>query len=58
MAVYGLKGGAAYMYHAEGIRNNIKEHVYNEEQRKEVFKGLFEVTAGLTDPAPTLEKFI
>jgi len=22
MCVYGLKGGCAYMYHAEGIRNN------------------------------------
>lgn len=30
MCVYGLKGGAAYMYHAEGIRNNT-ENVYTEE---------------------------
>lgn len=30
MCVYGLKGAAAYMYHAEGIRNET-EGVYDEE---------------------------
>lgn len=56
MCVYGLKGGCAYMYHSEGIRNSIKDKdVYGEGPRTEVFKELFAITAGLTDPNPTLE---
>lgn len=53
MCVYGLKGGAAYMYHAEGIRR-YTEGVYDEDKRREVMHGLLEVTAKLTDPNPDL----
>lgn len=47
MCAYGLKGAAAYLYHAEGIRNET-EGVYDETVRKEAFKQLFVITAGLT----------
>ena len=45
------------MYHAEGIRNKT-EGVYDEAARKEVFKQLFDITAGLTDPNPSLESLL
>lgn len=50
MCVYGLKGGCAYFYHAEGVRKYKKES-YTEEKRLEVFNSLINVTASLTDPS-------
>lgn len=59
MCVYGLKGGCAYLYHAEGVRNNsMDKKIYDEDQRKSVFKDIVVITAGLCNPNPTMEELI
>lgn len=57
LCMYGYKGLVAYFYHAEELRNFDKS-IYTEEQRKELFKKIFEVYAGLTNPNPTLESLL
>lgn len=47
MCCYGMKGLAAYFYHAEQLRAEDKS-VYSEDQRKEVFKQVFDIAAGMT----------
>lgn len=49
MAIYGMKGGAAYLYHAEGVRRACKdpEAAYKDLVRDKMFQGLFEVMAEL-----------
>lgn len=48
LCVYGIKGAAAYFFHAEHLRAE-KKDTYDDETRKRIYKTLFEVNAGLTD---------
>lgn len=57
MAVYGLKGISAYLYHAEGLRARSKE-AYTDTERKDVFKEIIRVMAELTNPNPTMESLL
>lgn len=45
------------MYHAESLRK-YDNSVYSEEDRRSLFKKIFEIYAGLTNPSPTLESLL
>lgn len=57
MAVYGMKGGCSYFYHAEQMRKE-KPDLYSADDRKKVYKLFFEVMAGLCKPNPALDYLI
>lgn len=57
MAVYGIKGGCSYFYHAEQLRRE-KPDLYTDDDRKVVYRHYFQVMAGLATPNPTLDYLV
>lgn len=57
MAIYGMKGISAYLYHAEVLRAEKKE-AYTDAERRGIFKEIVRIMADLTNTKPTMESLL